>query len=85
MKNQAIEPKAYKLSKTGKSMLVGCKFSQFQSGLSFAWAQVPKGMDIKLKETILEGFNPTGTQPIMKDGVVQLHTDGTPVLKWVFA
>ena len=66
-----------KVTESGKSMLVGVKYSKYDSGYTFGWVANPDGCH---KGDIIEDFNPRGREP-MGDKV---HEDGSPLMKFVF-
>lgn len=80
MKNTAI---VFKLSPSGKSMLVGVTTSKYAVGYTFAWARNPDGKcTVKQK---LTDFAPTGREECRDEqGNVITHQDGTPVMRWTF-
>jgi hypothetical protein len=72
-----MKTKVVKLSKTGKSMLVGHKFSKYDSGYTFGWVSNPDSLEVNAE---IADFNPKGREPLAD----KFHTDGTPVMKFVF-
>lgn len=79
MKNSA---KVFKVSKTGKSILVGYKTSKYAIGYTFGWCANPDGL--KLHDDV-EDFAPTGTvQCVDEKGNPLTHDDDSPVLQWTF-
>jgi hypothetical protein len=76
-----MEAKVFKLSQTGKTMLVGAKTSKYSVGYTFAWCANPGNA----VGDILTDFEPKSTTPVVNEnGEFVLHTDGTNVLQWVF-
>lgn len=74
--------KVFKVSKTGKSILVGYKRSIYAIGFTFAWCANPS--ELKLHDDVPQ-FEPTGTVQCNDDkGNPLAHEDGTPVLQWTF-
>ena len=77
-----MEAKCFKLSKTGKTMLVGVQKSKYSVGYEFGWASNPD--NLKVGDAVL-GFEPTGTVQCMSEaGEPVTHEDGSPVLRFVF-
>ena len=77
-----MEAIVFKVSKSGKTILVGTKVNEYQIGYNFAWSANPHNSKLKDK---LEGFNPTGVVPVIDDkGKPVVHTDGSPVLRYTF-
>ena len=76
-----MEAKVFKLSPTGKTMLVGAKMSKYSVGYTFAWCANPGNV----VGDILTDFEPKGTTPVVNaEGVPALYPDGTNVMQWVF-
>ena len=72
----------FKVSKTGKTILVGTKVNEYQIGYNFAWSANPHNSKVKDK---LQGFNPKGTEAVIgEDGKPVCHEDGSPVLRYTF-
>ncbi len=71
-----------KVSTTGKSMLVGHKFSKYDTGYTFGWCSNPDNLD---KGDVVDGFKPKGRVAIEdENGDAVVHENGTAVMKWVF-
>ena len=77
-----------KVSKTGKTMLVGHKSNKYQIGYKFAWAANPDGLkpsEDDANPTVVKDFHPVGLEPVFnEDGEPVLHEDGSAVQRWVF-
>ena len=78
---RTVEAKVCKLSKTGKSMLVGIKPNKYVIGLVFGWVANP---DEKKVGDIISDFPlPTGTEPCFDaEGKPILHEDGSAVVRF---
>ena len=72
-----------KLSKTGKSMLIGIKPNKYVIGYQFGWVANPDNL---VKGDIIKDMPmPKGTEPCSDDeGKPILHEDGSPVVRFVF-
>lgn len=73
-----------KISKTGKTMLVGVKMNKYAIGFQFGWVANPDGL---VKGDVIEDFDmPVGTVGCKdEEGNALLHEDGTAVVRFTFA
>ena len=79
-----MEAKVIKVSETGKTMMVGIKTNPFQIGYTFGWCANPEGK-YKKDDIIADMPKPSGqVQAIDEKGEPVVHTDGSPVMRWVF-
>lgn len=73
-----------KVTESGKSIYVGAKTSKYESGYTFGWCANPdnnkKGDKLNIHE-----FTPVGREAMFNEDGAVLHTDGSPVMRWVFA
>lgn len=76
-----MEARVCKVTESGKSMLVGIKKSKYQQGFIFGWASNP---DAVKAGDVLEDFHPSGREAMTNEAGPVLHSDGSPVMKWVF-
>lgn len=77
-----MEAKVFKVSKSGKTMLVGIKSNKHQIGYSFGWAANPDNL---AKGDAVEDFKPKGTEPVFGENGEQLfYENGQPLLRWAF-
>lgn len=73
----------YKVSPSGKTMLVGAQPSEFSIGYEFGWCRNPQSK-FKKGDTI-DMFKPAGKRPLKDDkGNVKTYTDGNPIMEWTF-
>ena len=71
-----------KVSSTGKSIYVAFKRNKYQQGFAFGWCSNP---DALAKGDDVPDFHPKNRVPMMSvEGEPLLHTDGSPVMQWVF-
>lgn len=71
-----------KVSSTGKSIYVAFKRNKYQTGFAFGWCSNP---DSLAKGDDVQDFYPKNRVPMMSvEGEPLLHTDGSPVMQWVF-
>ena len=76
-----MEAKVFKLSESGKTMLVGAKTSKYSVGYTFGWCANPGNV----AGDVLNDFNPVGTTDIFDENGVQITAkNGEPIKQWVF-
>ena len=74
--------KVCKVSSTGNSIYVQFKRNKYQQGFAFGWCSNP---DKLVKGDDVPDFNPKGrVQLLGEDDKEMVHTDGQPVMGWVF-
>lgn len=77
-----------KVSDTGKTMMVGYKSNKYTIGYDFGWCANPDGLEVSADKdhpTEVPDFHPKGRVDVYdKDGDPVMHTDGTPVQRWIF-
>lgn len=76
-----MKTQIFKLSKSGKTMLVGHKANKYQVGYIFGWAS--NADDCKVGD-VLTDFRPVGREPVIGDDGPVVHADGSPVMRFVF-
>lgn len=73
-----------KVTESGKSIYVGAKTSKYESGYTFGWCANPDNLKKDDKLDIKE-FTPVGREAMSNEEGPIVHTDGSPVMRWVFA
>lgn len=78
-----MEALVVKLSKSGKTMLVGIKRNKYAVGYEFGWVSNPDGN--KKGDKITDMPEPKATVQCVDDkGEPINHEDGTPVVRFTF-